>query len=382
MTIVYCLLEMNTPGGIGRVASLKANYLANMGWDVYIITTDQDGQPPYYYLDSKIKFIDLGLNIQKNLVNSSHWNWYFKRKKIFQQHFVKLSSLLNEIKADFVVSTFSSEVNFLYRINDGSKKILECHFNHDYQYIMAKAFRYSKIKSFLIKAKTIRNEKLVRKYDAFVTLTQEDAQLWPTHSNLYVMPNMTSFQSSSFNFSREKKILAVGHFNAQKSFDKLIKIWNQIYERYPEWSLHIYGKGEDEQNYKKLIHDLGIDHRTFLHKPTDKIEEEYTSSSILCMTSTYEGLPMVLVEAMSCGLPCIAYTCKCGPKDVIIDSKTGFLIAEDDEKKFVNKLSLLIENPDLRNQMVEASYIEAKKYSQENIMKKWLHLFNTLKNNV
>ena len=378
MKIVYCLLEMNTPGGIGRVASLKANYLADLGWDVYIITTDQDGQPSYYYLNSKIRLIDLGLNIQENLANCSYWKWYFRRKKIFQQHFLKLSSLLDEIKPDFVVSTFSSEANFLYKIKDGSKKILECHFNHDYQYIMAKVYGYGRLKSILVKMKTMNDERLVKKYDAFVCLTHEDKQLWPRLSNIYVIPNMTSFSDTGQNIQRENVVLAVGHFNRQKSFDKLIRIWRLICSKHPQWSLHIYGAGEDEAVYRKLINKLDLNHSVLLHKPTGKIQELYTTSSILCMTSTYEGLPMVLLEAMACGLPCIAYTCKCGPKDVIADNVTGFLIPEDDERGFAEKLSILMGDVDLRKRMVEASYARSVCYSQDAVMAQWSKLFNSL----
>ena len=87
---------------------------------------------------------------------------------------------------------------------------------------------------------------------------------------------------------------------------------------------------------------------------------------------------MVLLEAMACGLPCIAYTCKCGPKDVIADNVTGFLIPEDDERGFAEKLSILMDDVDLRKRMVEASYARSVCYSQDAVMAQWLKLFNSL----
>ena len=109
--------------------------------------------------------------------------------------------------------------------------------------------------------------------------------------------------------------------------------------------------------------------------------DEYNKSSILCMTSTYEGLPMVLLEAMACGLPIISYACKCGPKDIIVEGKNGFCISENNEESFILKLSQVIENDDLRKKMKVYSYDESLKYSEETIMQKWIDLFEKLKEN-
>ena len=104
-----------------------------------------------------------------------------------------------------------------------------------------------------------------------------------------------------------------------------------------------------------------------------------SNSSIYVLSSIYEGLPLVIIEAMSCGLPVISYTCPCGPKDVIEDEKDGFLVNVNDEIELAKKINILIENEKLRKQMSDAAIIKANKYNIDNITSKWMKLFTKLK---
>lgn len=170
MKIVYCLPEISLPGGIGRITSIKANYLSSIGHDVYIVTTDDNNNPPYYKLNDSIRLIQFDINFSRTRKSQ-----IIKRIRYRLQNLTKykklLSTFLCTIKADIVISTFNSEANFLYKINDGSKKILECHFNHDIYKCIEKYRSPSFINKIIGRYKTFENEKLVRLYDAFVVLT-------------------------------------------------------------------------------------------------------------------------------------------------------------------------------------------------------------------
>ena len=104
------------------------------------------------------------------------------------------------------------------------------------------------------------------------------------------------------------------------------------------------------------------------------------NASIFTLTSTFEGFGLVIVEAMSCGLPVISYNCPCGPKDIISDGTDGFLVPLNDEQCLAEKINLLIENEALRKQMSKAALIKSQKFTAKEVISLWMNLFNTLKN--
>ena len=128
MRIVYCIAGTYNSGGMERVLANKANYLVSHGYEVFIITTDQRGKQPFFSLDERIRCYDLGINYEENngksLLNKII-HYPFKQWK----HWKRLSELLRELRADIAISMFCNDVSFLWKIKDGSRKILEIHFS-------------------------------------------------------------------------------------------------------------------------------------------------------------------------------------------------------------------------------------------------------------
>lgn len=380
MKIIYCLPEISHPGGIGRITSIKANYLTEKGYDIYILTTDQNKLPSYYELNKRIKLIDLNINFNNNR------SWIVKRfiQKIIKTYKYRklLSNKIHEIKPDIIVSTFTNEASFLYKIKDGSKKILECHFNHDLYYCMSKAFKMPFYMKLYYSYITRRNENLINKYDAFVVLTQEDKILWKRSKHLYVIPNMLSFNPNRQSNLTNKTVIAVGRLDAQKNFDRLIHIWHKVCQKNNEWHLAIYGQGSDKKKLENLILKLNLQKNVSINEPTKEIVNKYLDSSILAMSSTYEGFGMVLTEAMACGLPTIAFSCKCGPKDIITNGIDGFCINDNNEDEYASKLLLIMEDVNLRKNMGIKAKQKSLNYSPNIIMNKWITLFQEITNNI
>lgn len=381
--IVYCIPDLFRPGGIERIISIKANYLAeyNNGNDytITIITTGQKNNPPYYKFSNRIKFIDLDINYEDIIFYSFLKRFWTRRKKRIE-HKKKLEKILKEISADIVISTFTHDAAFLPSIKDGSKKILEFHFSKGYKLRRAATENWSFMFRLAYGYLSLREERTVpQKYDAFVVLTKEDQEAWKSiRPDTISIPNIIPVLSDERSSKNNKIVIAVGRLDNQKGFDRLIDLWSLIKKEHPDWSLHIFGSGEDKDKLQEQIQKKQLQDQIQIFPPEKNIAKRYTESSIFVMTSRFEGFPMVLLEAMSFGLPSVSYLFKCGPKDAIEDGVNGFLVKEGDKQLFAEKVITLMKDEDLRKHMGNKAAGATQKYTYDNIMQKWIELFQNI----
>ena len=380
MRIVYCLPQVYRPGGIERIVSIKANYLADVcGYEVFIVTACQQGKPSFYRFSKNVKFVDLDVDHDATLTLPL-WKRVAERRRKLRCHKRKLAQLLNDIKPDITISTFTHEAAFLPDIKDGSKKVLEFHFCKGHKRKMADAFGFPLPAKQAYYFKCWMEENIIiPKYDQFVVLTKEDKADWagkvPT---VEYIPNILPFETEEQAKLENKRAIAVGRLDAQKRFDRLIVLWKDIHAKHPDWRLDIFGQGRNEQKLQALITGMGLNNTILIHKPCQKIKEEYLASSIFVMTSAYEGLPMTLLEATELGLPAVCYDFKCGPKDVIVNGKNGFIVKDGNAKDFVESVCRLIEDETLRKELGNGAKVLSARYSREAIMQKWMDLFNKI----
>lgn len=376
MKLVYNISGTFNSGGMERVLANKANYLVGQGYELTIVTTDQQGRVPYFDLDSRIRQVDLGVNyadLAGEGLLKKVWNYRQKQKT----HKKRLAKLLKERKADVVVSMFDHEVSFLHGISDGSKKVVEIHFSRFKRLQYGRTGLWGKVDAY----RSAQDLKVAQKYDRFVVLTHEDAGYWGDLPNMEVIPNANSFAPSTISDCTAKRVIAVGRYDYQKGFEDLIAAWERVYAKCPDWHLDIFGGGELKEAMQQQIDVLGLAEAVHLRAPVKDIEKEYVSSSILAMSSRYEGLPMTLLEAQVCGLPMVAYACKCGPKDIIVSGENGYLIEQGDQKDLAEKLIALMEDEEARKKMGRAVAKNAECFTEEKIMQKWMDLFTTLTRN-
>lgn len=383
MKIVYCLPQLFHPGGIERIVSIKANYLVEVyGYDVTIVVADQKMQAPFFHLNEKIKIIDLNLDYESTLCLPI-LKRLIKRRKLHKLHEQKLSDILFNLHPDITISTFTQESAFLPNIKDGSKKILEFHFCRGHKKIMANFFKFPLKKKIFYYLRCWQEENIIiPKYDQFVVLTKEDKKLWSTKIHSVIdIPNILSFKVNKIADLKPKIAIAVGRLDSQKGFDTLIKMWAVIVKQSKDWKLNIFGQGEDKNYLDQLISELNLKDSVFINKPDKNIQQRYLESSLFLMTSNYEGWGLVLTEAMQCGLPSVAFACKCGPKDIITNGEDGFCIPYKDENLFIKRTLQLMNNEKLRVTMGCNAWKNIQRYSIDNVMPKWHDLFNTLTNN-
>lgn len=378
MKIVYLYTALVTVGGADRVVTEKANYLAEtLGHDVYIITDSQNGRKPVFPLSDKVKHIDLNINFDKQYHHglAVRAYYYFCLMHLYKK---RLTKFLNEIKADVVITTLGRDLDFLTKLKDGSKKVGESHiakqYTRNFHLMETRGFPYKQIATYWRR----KQEKAVRELDAFVVLTQYDAESWSQIKVAEIIPNSLPFYTSESSSLDKKQIITVGRLSEQKGFDLLIPAWSSIAKRHSDWKIHLYGEGELENELRKSIAQNGIEDSFTLHKPVKDIKEKYLESSIYVMSSRFEGFGMVLIEAMACGVPCISFDCPHGPSYIIKNGEDGILVENGNVEKLADAISSLIMDKERRMAMGKAAKRNIARYSQENIMQQWENLFKKL----
>lgn len=379
MKIVYYLPSLVVSGGIERIITFKANYFAEHfeDYDITIITSEQMGENPYFALSSKVKQIDIDVPIDRPYTQSRLKKYvaYPYRYYLFKR---RLSKSLKMLNADIFISTMRRELNFINDLKDGSIKIGEFHvtrFAYGSEAIHSVNFITKRIKSYLAN-RFITNLSRLRKV---IILTHEGSLEWPELHNIEVIPNpIPTLVINKRSNCLGKKVIAVGRYTPEKGFDILISAWKKVAEKYSDWSLNIYGEGELKESYQKQIDELGLNESCFLKPPVKNIYDKYIESSILVLSSHDEGFGMVIIEAMSCGLPVVSFSCPCGPKDLIENGINGILVKNGDGEELANQICHLIEKPEMRKKIAEQAYISSKKYYMENIAASWKNLFETI----
>lgn len=373
MKIIYCIACTCHSGGMERVLTNKANYLARHGYEIVVVTTDQRGKQPFFPLEPSIRCIDLGINYDENN-GKSFLNKLLHYPLKQCRHKKRLKAVLMTERPDVTVSMFNNDAGFIPGIKDGSAKLLEIHFSK------FKRLQYGRKGLWRLadRWRSKQDEKTVRKFDRFVVLTEEDKAYWGNLPNIMVIPNAISGIPAGTALLENKRVIAVGRYTYQKGFERLVDAWHLLASRFPDWKLDIIGDGEERPLLEQRIRSYGLERQVTLTRPTQEIGKVYMEASILASSSRYEGLPMVLLEAQAFGLPIVAFQCKCGPKDIVSDGMNGYLVPEGDTAGMAQRLETLMKDVTLRKRMGLKAKESASRFNEEAIMEKWMNTFQTL----
>lgn len=376
MKIIYCTHSTCNPGGMERVLLNKVTYLSHLpGWEVAVVTTDQHQRPPFYPFPEKVRMTDLGINYSEDNEKGA-WKkitGYLRKRK---DHKRKLTALLLKEKPDIVVSLYPSESSFIPDIKDGSKKVLELHY--------CKFFRlqYGRrgLLGWIDKLRTRQDEQIVRRFDKFVVLTNEDRGYWGNLPNIEVIPNAAMHVSDAYSDVMNKRVIAVGRLDYQKGFDRLIQAWQLVRHtgKFTDWKLDIFGQGEWREMLQQMIDKAELQNTVCLNRPTKQIGEEYVKSDLLVMSSNYEGFPMVMIEAMACGLPVVSFDYKCGPKDIIQTGINGLLVPNGDIQALADAMMKVMEDEAYRKMLSQNARKVVDTYSEQAVMSQWIRLFTSI----
>ncbi|MEX3721299.1 glycosyltransferase family 4 protein [Acinetobacter baumannii] len=348
----FLIGNLNHSGGTERVTTLIANELVEKGYNIFILNL-VSGTQPFFKLDNRIEVASLypqAVSMKKHLIGTI--------LKI--RNYAKNNNIDTLIDVDSILSVFSVPALFGLKI----KHICWEHFN--FKVDLGSSFRRL-------------GRRLAAHYcDYIVTLTERDKGFWQSaikkrNAEIITIMNPSPYKDIVNIPKKENKIiLAAGRLTYQKGFDLLLKIWGNIYRDYPDWRLLIVGEGEDRADLENFIQDNEIKN-VQLPGRTQDIDSYYRQASIFCLSSRFEGLGMVLLEAQAYGLPIVSFDCDVGPSEIISDSLNGFLVKNNDTKAFEVKLRKLI---DLSNDdyisFIKNTKLNYEKFSQEHIVEQWL----------
>ena len=218
----------------------------------------------------------------------------------------------------------------------------------------------------------------LKRYFKVVTLTDSDLEFLVSRQVDAIKIHNPIFEKNNLRSSRSKIALAVGRLDYQKGFDRLLHIWSRFVVLNPGWRLKIAGEGEMRGELNKIIETLQLSESVELLGKVKNVDSLYKDADIFLMTSRYEGLPMVLLEAKAWGLPTIAFNCQTGPKEVINNGVDGFLIDDESNDDFVSAMNELASDNEKYFEMSLACKETIEKFSAKNICKEWEKLADSM----
>lgn len=271
---------------------------------------------------------------------------------------------IKNCKSDFIVST-RMEFNVLlskYGRSDIVKIAQEhCYHNHDKNYLNTIKNKYNNIDYLLALTTTLEKD--------YKEILKDNK-----HTKVVTIPNMLYTIPKDVSKLNKKNILTVSRLDTLKRNDDIIRAFSKIKDT--DYTLTIIGDGKEMNNLKSLTKELSLNNRVIFtgYKTKDEIKEYMLNSNIFLMASETEGLPMVLLEAESYGIPCIAYEIENGISDIIKDNYNGFIVKNRDEKEYVEKIEELINDKDKLKEFGKNARESIQNFSKKEITKKWLSI--------
>lgn len=366
MRIMYIIRSLANVHGLERTIIDKANYLAEQGHQVIMVTYEQGSHAYAFPISPLVECVDLNCRYF-TIYNYSFIKRQFMVWKLKREFLRKIQGLFIDKIPDVVVAStyegdFMDEIIFL---KSRTRVILESHTSF---------VGHMKGENLLDKIKKRSVLEGVKRCDLLIALTHCDAKCWNQYiQNIAIVPNPISYYPEKISGEcgkDDKRILAVGRMLKEKRFDRLINAFALISSKYPEWFIDIFGDGPERYVLEKQVNSQNLDSRVNFKGNTNEVFMEYQKSQFFVLSSDSEGFGLVLIEAMACGIPVVSTDCPYGPSEIIEDGKTG-LLSKMDAKDLAEKMEWMITHEEERKAMGIAARKAAARYRKEIVMPQW-----------
>lgn len=354
--IIFIVNDITITGGLERVVSHLANIFVEKGRDVKIISLFKNSEKLVYELDSRVRI-----------------EYLFYQKEIksrFMRGIVKFIKYLNIIKKIYldkenIVIGTDYYINMIISLLDRNTIGME----HVIYESTPKKIRKIKLKMY----KNLKKLVVVNRHDYSEYKKKSICVNYIPNPNFFA-----NFRKESKKQIEKKQILSIGRLENGKGFENLVDICSEVFKIKREWELHIYGQGSLENKLKELIKLKKMENNIKLKGINRNLEKVYPNYKFLLSASEMESFSLTLIEAQTFGLPIISYDCPWGPRDIINDTKDGYLVECFDKQEFKNKIINLIENQKKLKEMSLESINNSKIFNNENIYNYWKKLFKEL----
>lgn len=366
-------------GGIEKSISTLANLLvANSDIEVEIASVYELYDKPVFPLDERIKVKYL---LEKG-VKSNEKEWRdalhrlrpisfikesFKSLKILHLRRKEVINYIKETDSDVIISTRTlfNELVGLYAKENVLKIGWEHNHHHnDMKYATEVVTSAKNLDYFILVSKDL--QKFYRR------------KLLEYKVKCVYIPNTLENIPKAKSPLTAKRIVSVGRLSKEKGYLSLLEIYKDVRKKHPDWVLDIIGDGKEKETLEKYIKENDLASSVTLHgfQDSDYINNIMHKSSIYVMTSYTESFGIVLLEAMSNGLPCLAFDSAEGAKEIITSGRDGYLIRHRNNKMMVSKINDLIKDPEKRKELGSAGRSKVKEYSKDKVIEQWLKIIN------
>lgn len=357
-SIVVICTGLYTPGGIERATVSLVNHLSTYGIDVTLLILDKSSES-FYAISPQVRVITKDLHF--GIIDSGN---PVSRKVQFVSHILKLKSLLKKVNAATIITTDYSHTIAAFFAKTKTTKLLSWEHHH---------FRWIRKNRFW----QILFNQVYPKVDTIICLNKTEAKLFHVIGcKTRVIPNFISAKQRTSELER-KTLLTIGWLIERKGIDLVPDIAELVSKKYADWKWIIIGKGELYEFLNDALKAKQLENFIEINKPsTPDLDNTYLDTSIYVLPSRFECFPMVLLEAQSFGIPCVAFNCPTGPADIINNGEDGILVKPGDVEEMAAAICSLIADVEKRKKMGEKAHQNVQRFSPENILALWQELIN------
>ncbi|MEV1176226.1 glycosyltransferase family 4 protein [Nonomuraea sp. NPDC049784] len=378
MKIRYLMLHAYGMGGTIRTVVNQANAMAAAGHDVELVSLVRRRDTPQFTLDPRVRItalVDQRGGARPDSVGRRAWRRM--RGKIVPR---------GEFAADYFTERVEwAAMEYVSRQRDGILVTTRPALNliaarRAPKNVIKVAQEHMNLSAY---PDSIRREiaRYYGRFDAITVLTRtnrlEYQRLLP-QTAIVQIPNAVHRVDQERSQQVDPVVIAAGRLVPQKGFDLLIAAFAQVVREHPDWRLRIFGTGPRRSQLEGLVEQYGLGGHVELPGRTDRLDKELAAASVYALSSRFEGLPMVMIEAMTHALPVVAYDCPTGPRDVLTDGVDGVLVPPRDVDALAAALSRVIGDRELRVRMGKAAAKASRAYAPELVMPLWEDLFSEL----